>query len=552
MLKSLVIKNYALIRHLEIVFSEGLNIITGETGAGKSIMLGALGLLKGQRANTKILYDEEEKCVVEALFDLRAYPSLKKTFEELDVDYDALTVFRREITASGKSRAFVNDTPVNLDSLKIIGNQVMDIHSQHETLKLGNSEFQLMVVDTYADNQQVRDRYTQVYLAYKKAEKAWKQLQVEHQKAQQEYDFNLHQLKELQEASLEGLVQEELEEQQERIRNVEKIAEALQGAKQSLGGEEFSAEQMLQSAISALNGIRSLGSTYEQLSERLESSLIELQDMLLELERQEEDLFVNPEEAEQITDRLDKLYALQKKHRVASVEELIQTQEELQQNVNNVEHFEEELERLAQAKEKALQEVWTVGEQLSQTRIQACEPLIEELEKHLRNVGILNAKLEIPLERHETPQETGLETIDLLFSANKGIAPQPLSQVASGGEFSRLMLCLKYVLAGKMALPTLIFDEIDTGISGEIAIKVGQMMQKMAQRHQLLAISHLPQIAAKGKSHFFVYKDNSAEKTVSNIRELTEEERLTEVARMIGGENPSPTAFESARELMRE
>ncbi len=549
MLKSLVIKNYALIRHLEITFSNGLNIITGETGAGKSIMLGALGLLKGQRANTKILYDNDKKCVVEAFFDLREYPQLQQEFEDLDIDYDALAVFRREITASGKSRAFVNDTPVNLDTLRLIGNQIMDIHSQHETLKLGDSEFQLKVIDEYASNQEEKKNFVKAYKAYRKALKAWQKLQEEHRKAQKEYDFNLHQLKELEEAKLDELLQEELEEQFNKIRNVEKIAAALQTTKQGIGGEEYSAEKMLQSALSAMNPIRNFGDNFQKIGTRLESILIEIQDILMEVDGQEESLFVNPEEAEQISDKLDKLYSLQKKHRVDSVEALMEIKDTLEQNVNRVENFEEELIQLAQERDEAEQEMTNKGQALTLTRQKASSPLVEELEELLKRVGILNAQLEIAIEPQE-PSETGLDSVDIFFSANKGIAPQPLSQVASGGEFSRLMLCLKYVLAGKTALPTLIFDEIDTGISGEIAIKVGQMMKKMAKKHQLITISHLPQIAAKGKSHFFVYKDDSEEKTASNIRELTNEERLTEIARMIGGENPSPTAFESARELI--
>ncbi len=549
MLKSLVIKNYALIRHLEIVFSDGLNIITGETGAGKSIMLGALGLLKGQRANTKILYDEQEKCVVEALFDLREYPSMEALFHEWELDYESLVVFRREITASGKSRAFINDTPVNLDVLKLIGNRVMDIHSQHETLLLGSSEFQRTVLDEYAGNATERQAYQLAYQAYRKAEKAWRSLQDEYSRAQKEYDFHLHQLKELEEAQLETLDQEDLEQQLARIRNVEKIAEALQVTRNSLGSEEFSAEQMLQAALSAMNSIRQLGEAFGSLSERLESTLIEVQDMLMEVESQEEALFVNPEEAEQLADRLDRLYALQKKHQAKSVEALLVLKTELQERVDKVENFEEELARLAQQKEETLAKLRQVGRVLTETRQKAAAPLVRELEELLQNVGILNAQLELTLTAQE-PAEEGLEAVDLLFSANKGIAPQPLGQVASGGEFSRLMLCLKYLLASRTALPTLVFDEIDTGISGEIAIRVGQMMQKMAGKHQLLVISHLPQIAAKGKAHFFVYKDNSAEKTMSNIRELSHDERLTEIARMIGGENPSPVAFENARELM--
>lgn len=550
MLKSLVIKNYALIRHLEIAFSEGLNIVTGETGAGKSIMLGALGLLKGQRANSKALYDPEKKCVVEALFDLRKYPQLVQKFEELDIDYDALAVFRREIAASGKSRAFVNDTPVNLDTLKNIGGRIMDIHSQHDTLRLGESDFQLKVLDEYAENQDKKEAFSAAFARFTKAEKDWLALQKQHEKAQKEYDFNLHRLNELRELKPETLNQEELEQQLDKIRNVEKIAEALQINSECLGGEEFSAEQSLQTAQTALNTIRNLGDNFENLSKRLESLRIEMQDILMEIESEKESLFINPEEAEQLSDTLDKLYVLQKKHGVNSVKALISVEQELTQSIAEVDNFSEKLEALAQKKEKEAENMQKKGKSLGKTREAAAAPLANALETLLQKVGILNAQVEVRLTTLEMPSETGLETAEIFFSANKGISPQPLAQVASGGEFSRLMLCLKYILAGKTALPTLIFDEIDTGISGEIAIKVGQMMQKMAEKHQLITISHLPQIAAKGKNHFFVYKDNSAEKTASNIRILSEEERLTEIARMIAGENPSPTAYESARELI--
>lgn len=550
MLKHLLIQNYVLIESLEIEPSQHLNIITGETGAGKSIMLGALGLLMGKRAEGNAHYKEGEKCIVEATFDISKHPALPTVFEELELDYEPTAIMRREISPSGKSRAFINDTPANLEALKKVGSYVMDIHSQHDTQQLGATAFQLQIVDAYAQNEQVKEQYIQVYEAFSKAEEALKRLKKESQQAGKEHDFNLHQLEELERAKLASVNQQAMEEELEVLENAELIKGNLNMVLDALSRAEVSSvEDSLKTALGGLQQLSRFGGQFKQLHERLNSTLIEILDINLEVEREESDLLFDHEQIQALKDQLDIIYTLQKKHQVESVQELLEVQEQLQAKIDKVLNFDEDLKSAEREREKAYEALIAVGKRLSVTR-QEVMPIIEkELDNLLGEVGIPNGKVSLTWEA-ALPTSSGIDDIALLFSANKGIAPGPLKNAASGGEFSRLMLCIKYVLASKISMPTIIFDEIDTGVSGEVALRVGRMMEEMAKGHQLMAITHLPQIASKGDTHYFVYKDHSAEKSISRIRKLSEEDRVAEIAQMIGGMNPSEVAYQNARELI--
>ena len=548
MLKQLSIRNYALIQQLEIQPAQTLNIITGETGAGKSIMLGALGLLLGNRAETRVLFDETEKCVIEGLFDITGY-NLQSIFEENDIDFDTQCLIRREITPAGKSRAFINDTPANLELLKQISVKLMDIHSQHDTQQLGTNEYQLGVVDAFAQNSHVLITYQTAYTAYRKAENQYKKLLSEAEVYTKELDYNKFLLDELVKAKLDNLNQNELEQELEVLENVEEIKTKLATTLQYLTDSEVGASKTIKTVVNQLNQIGNYADKYQNLADRLQSVSIELVDIIKELEAEEDILVTDEEKTRQLQEQLSLLYNLQKKHTVLTVEDLIVIRNSLNHKVNLVLNLDVEIESAKKAKEAALGLLQEAAKELSASRLKVLPTMESELNELLADLGMPNAKVQL---QHQEIQydSTGNDQIDFLFSANKGKKPESLKNVASGGEFSRLMLCVKYILAGKTALPTIIFDEIDTGISGEIAIKVAKMMNKMAERHQLIVITHLPQMAANGSSHYYVYKDHSTEKTVSKIKKLSADERIQEVAQMIGGAKPSQTAFESAKELL--
>lgn len=548
MLTRLFIKNYALIKELEIKPSAKLNIITGETGAGKSIMLGAIGLLLGNRADVRVLFDEQEKCVIEGDFQIGAY-KLQSVFKEADLDFSEECSIRREISPNGKSRAFINDTPVNLEVLALVTSHLMDIHSQHDTLQLGSNEFQLAIVDNYAQNQNYRETYYQAYQAYTKAESAYKKLLSEAEQARKEQDYNVFLLEELNKIKLDQINQAELEQELEVLENAEAIKTKLNLVLSFFANDEQGAESILRSALVELRQLENYAPRFQQLSERANSLFIELKDIIGEIEKEEEKTFLDEERIVQIKETLNLVYSLQKKHYKTSVEELIELRDELTEKVNKVLNLDEDIEKLHQQKDQAYQTLLEVAEILSSSRKEVIEKIEQEVDSLLKELGMPNAHLSIQL-ADTAPQASGANQVSFLFSANKGVKPDTLKNVASGGEFSRLMLCIKYILAGKTALPTIIFDEIDTGISGEIAIKVSKMMKEMAKRHQLIVISHLPQTAANGDCHYFVYKDDSSERAISKIKKLNEQERLVEIAQMIGGANPSPTALQSAKELL--
>lgn len=548
MLTHLTIKNYALIDHLEMDLSGHLNVLTGETGAGKSIMLGAIGLLLGNRADTKVLWNEAEKCVAEGTFDIKEY-ALREIFEAEDLDYDDQTVLRREISPGGKSRAFINDTPVTLDIMKRIGSRLMDVHSQHETLDLGNKQFQLSVVDAFAANAKLRTTYAQCWKHYLKAKSEYEQLRDEANALQQESDFVKFQLDELTQANLEADEQPKLESDLKIMEHAEDIKSKFNLLLQQLDQGDVAANAIITESKSLLNSISNYSESYRKLADRLESLRIELADIVNEVETEEQKIEFDPQRIEEIKDRLSLLYQLQQKHRLGSVAELIELRDRLQEKANKTDNLDDELRKLKTQLDEATNNLAEAGSQLSQSRTKVFNPLCKEMQALLQELGIPEAKLKV---EHQTlePAPSGIDSIELMFSANKGIEVRPLAQVASGGEFSRVMFCIKYILAERTALPTLILDEIDTGVSGEIAIRLGKMMKTMAQKHQLLAISHLPQIAAKAERHFYAFKESKSKKTTSQIRLLGEDERVDEIAKMIGGEKPSPLAKENARELI--
>jgi DNA repair protein RecN (Recombination protein N) len=550
MLKHLTIKNYALIRYLELEPSAHLNVITGETGAGKSIMLGAIGLLMGNRADTKVLWDENEKCVIEGTFNIKAY-KLKSIFKSEDLDYDDQTVIRREISPGGKSRAFINDTPVTLEVMRKIGSLLMDIHSQHETLQLGNQFFQLQLIDAYAGNQNLREQYTEAWTIFQHAKKEFETLSSQAETLRQEADYTKFQLDELTKAGLEEDEQEKHESELKIMEHAEEIKTRFNSILQLLNHSDFAVRNSLADVRNQLQTISSYSGVYTSLYQRIESLRIELDDIANELEDEESKIEFDPQRAEWIKERLSLLYNLLKKHRAKDVSELLVLQQTLEQKAALTSNLDHELIRVKAAYQSAEEVVKKRAVQLSDTRSKAFTPLRKQLVKLLGELGIPDAALELENQLTE-PTPSGIDKVDLLFSANKGIAPKALSQVASGGEFSRFMFCIKYVMAEKSAMPTLVLDEIDNGVSGEIAIKLGNMMKGMSNDHQLITISHLPQIAAKGDAHYFVFKDNSAKKTVSNIKLLSREERIEEIAKMIGGAKPSKVALENAQELLAE
>lgn len=549
MLSHLVIKNYALIRHLEISPCGELNIITGETGAGKSIMLGAIGLMLGNRADTKVLFDENEKCVIEGTFNISGY-DLESFFEEADIDYESECIIRREISANGKSRAFINDTPVNLDVLKKWGSSLVDVHSQHETLLLGNAHFQISILDAFAGNKNLLVEYRNLFKEYKNIQAQYEEITSKAAEEKKQLDYNSYLLKELVEASFVEDEQEKKEEALKVLENAEHIKSKLDTAYTILsGGTDRDLITQLQEARKQLDQISSLSTQYESLRARLQSALIELKDIAAELENENEKVEYNPQAIEKMQERLSLIYTLQKKHQVQTVAELISIQQALEKRMEFTMNLDENIVALKKKMEATFKGLLSKGKKLSEARQKSAAPIKIDLEALLKEVGMPNAAISVEIKEVE-PTVNGIDGVSILFSANKGIAPQELKNAASGGEFSRLMLCIKYILADKTALPTIIFDEIDTGVSGEVAIKVGKMMKQMSTNHQVISISHLPQIAAQGKSHYYVYKDNSSEKTISKMKLLTEEERVKEIAQMIGGSKPSETAIQSAREML--
>lgn len=549
MLTHLTIKNYALIKQLEFVPSAKLNVITGETGAGKSIMLGAIGLLLGNRADSKTLWDENEKCVTEGIFDISSY-SLKELFESENLDFENHTVIRREISPAGKSRAFINDTPVTLEVMKKIGSRLMDIHSQHETLELGTKSFQLNLIDSFASNIRLRETYSQHWKIFIEAQQAYTELKDESVALKKESDFISFQLDELVKADLKEGELEKLESDLKILEHAEEIKTQFNAIIQQLERSDYSVSSVLSAVRNQLQSIASYSPTYNHLLQRLESTRIELDDILQEVEQAEEKVEFDPLHTEEIKERVSTLYQLQHKHRLQDIGQLIELRDSLQLKMDKTNNLDELLAQAKASLTKAENNLTIAAADLSKSRQKIFTPLTKQLTHLLKELGIPDASLAIE-HLHVAPGPKGSDSIEILFSANKGIPPRPLAQVASGGEFSRVMFSIKYIMAEKADLPTLILDEIDSGVSGEIAIRLGNRMKEIAQRHQIIAISHLPQIAAKADAHFYVYKDNSSARTITSMRKLADNDRIVEIAQMIGGAKPSALALENARELMK-
>jgi DNA repair protein RecN (Recombination protein N) len=548
MLSRLSINNYALIKSLEMQPHEAMSIITGETGAGKSIMLGAVGLLLGNRADTKVLYDAEKKCIIEGEFSIKAY-KLTELFNKYDLDFETETLIRREITPKGKSRAFVNDTPVTLDILKELGSRLMDIHSQHQTLLLGSTNYQLSLIDIYANTTDLLITYQASYQAYKTSKGLLAELLNNAERISQESNYNDFLLKELVEANLSEDEQESLEEELKLLEHAEEIKGNLNNILSILDKNEQTATRMLQEAKILIDQISTYGESLRSVGQRLNETYIELTDLVREIESQEQLVEVDFERVEEVRDRISMIYHLQNKHHVADIKGLLEVQEKLEKETFLANHLDEQItaakDQLSADEAKMIEN----AHKLSAQRKSIITPFEEEITGLLQHLGMPDGKLQIDWQI-QNPSFSGTDEISITFSANKGVLPAPLNKVASGGEFSRLMFCFKYVIADKTALPTMVFDEIDSGISGEIALQMGKMMQKMAKNHQVITISHLPQIAAKGKSHYFVYKEVDSDRSMSMIKKLSEEERVKEIAKMIGGNSPSEHAFESAKELI--
>ncbi len=549
MIKSLQIKNYALIESLEMTPSPKLNIITGETGAGKSIMLGAVGLLLGNRVDSKILLMEEQKCIVEGSFDLSDY-NLSSIFEEEDLDYESWCVIRREINANGKSRAFINDTPTNLNTLKQIGEHLLDVHSQHQSLKLGNNQYQLQVLDAFAGHVELVTNYQVLYKAFIQEKKEYDHLIEMVRKGTDDAEYKQFLLDELVRVNLNDLNQDEIEKELEILENTEDIKLKLSHAIHLLDTSEITILQQLKEANQALSSISSYSKDLSDLSDRTESSSIELQDIFNEVQATQDKIEHNPERMLELKEHLDILYRLQKKHNVQTTHELIQLRDKLSESLSRLSSLDEDTVKSKARLDKIEKEMTEAGNTLTESRKLYALNFSDEIEKIIKGIGIENGIIEIRV-KNPGPSNYGFDVVEMLFSANKGVRPQELKEIASGGEFSRLIFAIKYLIADKTALPTIIFDEIDTGVSGQVALQMIGMMKEMAKNHQVISISHLPQFAAGGDAHYFVYKDHSSDRSVSKIKKLEKEDRIIEIAKMIGGENPASSALESAKELLQ-
>lgn len=551
MLRNLQIENYALIQTLNISFDKGFTAITGETGAGKSILLGALSLIMGNRADTDVLNDKSRKCYVEGTFDIGTL-SLQSFFEDNDLDYQECTTIRREINEHGKTRAFINDTPVNLTILRTFASQLLDIHSQHQNLMLQDSDFRLGIVDQYAQNSKLLQDYQQQYTKLKKLESDYAKLKKECTDAALQQEFNIFTVNELEQANLIADEQEEAEQKIQLLSHAEEIKTHLFAASQRLSendGENII--QQLKAVQSECNALSDLGSIFDELRSRLQTVTVELQDIAYEISKQENEIEVNPQELERLNERIDLIYTLEHKYQVDSVTALLELADKLKQEISAYSDNKEKLHELDAALQKQHSEVLALAHKLSDSRKQVVASFCQEIEQRLSTLGMPNSRFEINFKENTDLQPQGLDSIIFLFSANKGVAPADLSKVASGGEMSRLMLALKSIITDSTLLPTVIFDEIDTGISGETAHRVASVMGALSEHHQVIAITHLPQLAARGDQHLFVYKETFGEKTVSNIRSLNKEERIDALAAMLSGNSITESARNTAKELMK-
>ncbi|WP_224482633.1 DNA repair protein RecN [Robertkochia aurantiaca] len=549
MLKVLSIKNYALIDQLHVDFHDGFTTITGETGAGKSILLGGLSLVLGNRADLSVLRDAERKAVIEASFDISAY-ELEPLFDTEDLDYEPVSILRREILPGGKSRAFINDTPVTLNVLKTLGDRLIDIHSQHQTLRLTDNDFQFKVLDGYAGNQTLLTAYRKDLKEFQQLGRRLEALRNKRDEMLKEQDYHAFLLNELQEADLQAGMQEELEADYERLSNIESLKEGMGQAAQYLGEEQYGVVQTLAQLKALLNRSRGYGDDYLQIYNRVEASFIELEDTYQEIVRLEEGLEADPAELERVNARLQKLYDLQKKHQAVDVEELLAIKADLEHKTGMSEDLEKEINQLSSRLTELEKKLKEASEELRAKRQQAIPELCSQLENVMAELGMPNARLHLNLDESKEFHAYGMDELSFGFSANKGSDFKDLKKVASGGELSRIMLAIKSIMAGYTKLPTIMFDEIDTGVSGEISNRMGLIMKRMAGNMQVFAITHLPQIASLGDAQFKVFKEDADGITVSSMRKLSEEERISEIAEMLGGKDLSDSALSHARELL--
>lgn len=549
MLTTLSIKNYALIDSLQVDFNSGLTIITGETGAGKSILLGGLSLILGKRADLSSVKNPSEKCIIEATFDIANY-NLKTLFKAEDLDYEPQTIIRREILPSGKSRAFINDTPVNLDSLQALGERLLDIHSQHQTLQLTNDDFQFQVIDALAENGNLLQDYTFQLNKFKSLKTEFKKLQNQKIEAAKELDYNLFLLKELEEANLIDGELESLEEEYETLNNIEEISERLAASNELFSSQEIGVMVHLTEAKNQLSKLASFSTSYKSVYDRVTSSLIELDDIFAAIEELQESLEADPNRLNIVNLKLQVLHNLMQKHTASDVAELIQIRDALIEKVSITEN----LDNVIAQKESELSLIENtlngLALKISKNRLQSIPGLIKQLEELLAILGMPNARFNVELLPSDTFLNNGKDDLKFLFSANKGGQFNELKKAASGGELSRIMLAIKSILTNYTQLPTIMFDEIDTGVSGEISNKMASIMQQMSKTMQVFTITHLPQIAAKGDTHFKVFKEDVEDVTQTQLKRLNQDERIVEIAQMLGGINMSDSAIEHAKQLL--
>lgn len=552
MLKQLYIKNFTLIDELDIPFYPGFSVITGETGAGKSIILGAIGLLLGNRADSKAIKAGRDRCVIEAHFDLSKY-GMQNFFDANDIDYDAEdTIIRRELTAAGKSRAFINDTPVPLTKMRELGEQLVDIHSQHQNLLLKKEDFQLSVVDIIAHDEKQKKAYLDEYKNYKKAKQQLEDLKAEIAKNRENEEFMRFQFKELDDANLQEGELEQLEQEAETLSHSEDIKTALYEADNALSGEDGSILDKLKNAAQQIDNIKEVYPDVKEVAERMQSSYIELKDIAQEISGSVDNVEFDPNRLENINSRLDQLYSLQQKFHVENVEELITTRERINEQLQHIDNGDEDIEELEKQVALLLAKAEKQASELTAIRTKSARKIEEEMKKRLIPLGIPNVRFEISFSAKPLSSD-GVDKVNFLFSANKSTLLQPVSQVASGGEIARVMLSLKAMISGAVKLPTIIFDEIDTGVSGKIAEKMAEIMTEMGNlNRQVISITHLPQIASMGTHHYKVLKEEAEEGTLSHMKELNEQQRIEEIAQMLSGSDITPAALANAKELLNK
>lgn len=549
MITSLAIKNYALIEDIRVEFNEGLTIITGETGAGKSIILGALALLLGKRADLNSVKNASKKCVIEGHFSIKNY-RLQSVFDENDLDYESQTIIRREILPGGKSRAFVNDTPVTLTQLQALAPHLVDVHSQNETLEIVSENFQMEVIDALASNDSLLKSYQAQFVDFKTVSEKLSAIKLQKENGLKELDYNSFLYNELQQVDLKKLNQQDLEETFETLNNAEAIQDALANANKLLDEDQIGSLQTAKEARIVLGRIKEFSKTFEEYWERLNSAILEIEDISNEVSNTAEKIESDPAMLFQVNEKLQALYKLQQKHSVSTVSELLEIAQELEEKVNTTLGLDDQIENLEKERNKFYETAIKTASQLHSKRVEAIPVLKQKLEETLFPLGLPNAQFQFELSASKDFKNNGTDTLQLLFTANKGLAFGPLKKVASGGEMSRIMLAIKAVLAEYKKLPTIVFDEIDTGVSGEIANKMAVILHQMSKSMQLLSITHLPQIAAKGDHHIKVYKEDVNDLTTTHLKILGKEERVVEIAQMLGGKNVSEAAIANAKELL--